>query len=128
MGGRPLAFTMSQAFLTELPPRPEAILKIVAHGWKTSNRLVQVAITSLEAPSAIISARRLFPDLEILINEIPNPDPRIAFEPVKVRAWTYHNTIPTRALPKPNSEFVTAVAASIALPYSLESYGEAAAR
>ena len=66
-----------------LPDRPESILKVPFHD------VTRVAISSLEAPTAIRIARLLNPSLTVTIGDIPTPDPRAPREAVRFALWTY---------------------------------------
>jgi len=117
---------MSESFLTILPPRPESILKSAAHGWNHNDPITHCAVSSLEAPSAVLSVKVLYPDVTIVFNEVPDPDPREPMAEVEMRAWTYDDTAAMPAFPVPNPEF--ALSTEIGAAFSLESWGEAAAR
>jgi hypothetical protein len=117
---------MSEAFLTEIPPRPEAILKGVAHAWETNDAVTRSAVSSLEAPSAVFSAKLIYPEVEILVNEVPEPDPRVPFEDVDVQAWEYEDTTPSPAFPQPPPHLVDAIKPTIAGEFSLDNWAAAA--
>ncbi len=120
--------SMSVSFITELPDRPESILKGVAYGYNEGNPVVCSACSSMEAPSAIHSARMVVPDLEVSFCEIPDPDPRVPFETVKVLAWKYRDQRAEPNLPVPPAEVVEAVRSVITTEFSLDAWGTAAER
>ena len=111
---------MSQAFLTEIPARPDSILNIVAHGWRNKTAPVQVAISSLESASAVFSARLLYPDLPVDFGEIPEPDPRVPFEKVGIQIWEYSGTEAKPAIPAPPSRVRSAFEKVLANEFSLD--------
>ena len=118
---------MSDAYLENIPDRPESILKLVAHAWNTSSSITSTAVTSLEAPSANYSAQLMFPDLKIEVGEIPEPDPRLPFANVDIKAWEYDGTEACPALPVPPSDLLSAFSENLTLPFSLNEWGTVAA-
>jgi hypothetical protein len=81
----------------------------------------------MEAPSAVRAALSLTPDLEISFNEVPEPDPRVPFKPVRVTMWTYDGHDATPGVPEPPDDVVGAVAAGIRSDFTLDAWGRSAA-
>jgi tetratricopeptide (TPR) repeat protein len=77
---------------------------------------VTLTLSSLEAPSNLtayrLEMRRLGQtlDLEVTVENVPQPDPRQPFAPVKYLLWNYRETDPVPALPEPPADVVDEVA------------------
>jgi hypothetical protein len=119
---------MSDAYLASIPPRPESILKSAVHALNINDPLVHCFLSSMEAPSAALSVRMIYPDVEFHFNQIPTPDPREPMAEVSVVAWTYSGTTAEPSFPVPNQEFRDAISTEIGAPFALESWGDAAFR
>lgn len=84
---------------------------------------VQMAVTSLEAPSNFLAFRlemealRHDLRLEVSVNEIPEPDPREPIAEIKYRLWKYAGTNATPGLPPPGQDVVRRVAELASAPF-----------
>jgi hypothetical protein len=91
-----------------------------------SNPIVRQVCSSLEAPSAVAGVRDAFPDVSISFSEVPEPDPRVAWQPVPFVLWRYDGTAAHAAVGEPPAEVTAVVTALAAQPYSLAHWSEAA--
>lgn len=108
-----------------LPKRTDATLGVIRQALEHEIEMVEVASSSLEAPSVILSIRRVLGStFSVGTSAEDEPDPRKAIRDVRWALWTYPNdgTEPLPALPAPDSE-TTELVRSLALrPYRLEGW------
>lgn len=92
-------YVQTRAYEDWLPSRPEALLKMFAHEMDPDS-VVRCAITSLEAPSAVMVAMTLQPNLELSMGEAEGVDPRVPRTSVRTVLWRYRvsGTWPVRRL------------------------------
>ena len=91
------------------PEPPEAVL----HAGRNPDLVVRMALSSLEAPSAIRSLRRhlvaLGGSVDITTN-VPDPDPRPPRRAVAIETWRYDGTEATPVLAAPPAAITDAIA------------------
>ena len=84
---------------------------------------IKLTLSALEAPSNNLAFRlemehlKCNNTLKVLVEHIPDPDPRNPSEPVKWLLWRYEGTDAFPALPIPSSEIVEAIKKLALLPY-----------
>jgi hypothetical protein len=85
---------------------------------------LKVTMTSTEAPSVLMAVEAALNmprgSLELVVLEIPVPDPRVPRGPVDYLLWRYEGNDPHPALPPPPAEIATAVAELAQTQYDLE--------
>lgn len=123
------------AFEVDLPPREEAILGFAHLG----GLIPSVALSSLEAPSAVASFERARGPLRLTVSEIPHPDPRLPEGTPPFVLWTYEETglwarlrrrLGVRARPAvdpPSADLARGVAELAAQPYAPDDWWDGAA-
>ncbi|MBZ4401619.1 tetratricopeptide repeat protein [Myxococcus faecalis] len=102
----------------------------------TGNLPPKVKLTTqwLEAPSVQLAWElhrewRGFPCIvDVVVQQVQRPDPRQPVEPVDFTLWSYTDTRPTRAVPPPPEEVVTALAELASVPFRLEDWWREAAQ
>ena len=73
-----------------LPARNDAIIKCVRQlAGEPVSGPVELATSSLEAPSAVASVREVLPGLKLSVSEMGEPDPRLPTTASATRLWTY---------------------------------------
>jgi hypothetical protein len=117
---------MTGSLLSELPKRTESILAGAIHAQAVSDPLVRQICSSLEAPSAVSVVLEAFPDVSISFREIPEPDPRVPWQPVPFVLWRYEATTAYPAVDEPPSLVKQFVADIAARPYTLARWSEVA--
>ncbi|MCC7537384.1 MAG: hypothetical protein IT379_14270 [Deltaproteobacteria bacterium] len=80
--------TRALPFDVEIPRRPEACLGFGR--LRGSAQVTEIAISSIEAPSAFASLRKTIgKSVALTVNEIPTPDPRDPIESVPFTLWQF---------------------------------------
>jgi hypothetical protein len=74
-----------------LPVRADAVINGARQAQETGQRPVSFAVSALEAPSAIASVRHLWPEVELSVAEIGDPDPRRPRSASALSLWTYRS-------------------------------------
>lgn len=102
-----------------LPKRSDATLNAMKTASARGAMMVEVAASSLEAPSCVHALRTRFPELVVGVGHIDDPDPREPVRPVRFRVWTYASeSDPQPALAKPDAETMETVRTIALVPYS----------
>jgi ankyrin repeat protein len=120
-------------FALMLPPREDATLKAVVHGWRRGQPVAEAGASAIEAPSMLSVCRMLSPKFVFSCQVDRGPDPRAPARRVKTRLWTYARLLGLadqgRATVPPPDEAVAARVASVAAhPYLLRIWSQAALR
>jgi tetratricopeptide (TPR) repeat protein len=129
-------------FALALRPPASAVVRSTAHALARNVKLTQIAVSSLEPPSALLAMRRAlhargWPEVQLHMSIEGTPDPREPLAPVAVPVWTYAppglpgqvraprlEALP--ALPEPPTDVLAAVGELAAREYGLEAWCEAA--
>lgn len=123
------------AFVDYLPSRTDAGIHALRHlalqppasGASDSGPLT-LTTSWLEAPSVQLSWElhrlwRGFPAaMDIAVQDLQKPDPRLPSGPVEFTLWRYTATRPTRAVPTPAPEVAAALAGLASLPFDAEQW------
>jgi len=84
---------------------------------------VKVGMSSLEAPSAQLAARRMLNawgfSFEVGVAEVFTPDPRLPLRPVEYQVWHYHEYDPEPAVPAPDPAIAEQISSIAQTPYVL---------
>lgn len=84
-----------EPYRVTLEPPGASLVNLAADAWRRGDAVVEVAVSSLEAPSAVLAVsmccgRPLERAAEgISFGEVPKPDPRVAKRAVRHTIWTY---------------------------------------
>jgi len=90
---------------------------------ETSGTTVKVTLSGLEAPSNTLAYRLEMEalgeevGLDLTVEAVAKPDPRVPIAPVKYLLWTYDGTDPSPALPPPSEEVTSRIAEIARPPY-----------
>ena len=82
-------------------------------------------VSCLESPSNDLAVKLAFGEgvhLEVEVENIPQPDPRLAIEPVAYKLWEYEDTKATPALPSPNPKVLDTIANLVSSPLELQQF------
>lgn len=115
-----------------MPFREESILKMVGHWLQSDDVPVRMAISSMEAPSALLACREILrPDLSILFH-VPEPDPTLPFKEVRFCLWAFEkekgnlSLLPIPGVPEPPGLLKELVGDLAQEDYVLETWSEEA--
>jgi tetratricopeptide (TPR) repeat protein len=88
-------------------------MRQMAENGSTADSAIQLACSGLEAPSAVLAVRQVFPRAEIRFLTVPEPDPRLPLDDgVRTVVWRYGNDNgPVDSADSPDRIAVPAVAA-----------------
>ncbi|PBC66157.1 hypothetical protein BX265_8482 [Streptomyces sp. TLI_235] len=78
----------------------------------TPESVLEVTVSHLEAPSALLAVRLALPAAEIDFGAVPEPDPRLPLRQVSSRIWAWQDTAPAPAVPEPSAEAAELVRAT----------------
>ncbi|MCZ7680308.1 MAG: tetratricopeptide repeat protein [Sandaracinaceae bacterium] len=121
-------------FEVAIPPRPEGSVSAVRDALAREAVRVELRLSSLEAPSALLAARRALRgrELRVTVNDVPSPDPRDPIGEVDFVLWKYPSSgalgwlTGARAfeakpgVPPPRPSSAEAIAALAERPYERE--------
>ena len=106
--------------------------KMIAEGVRYGNAgEVKVTLSCLESPSNELALKLAFGkdiDLILEVENIPEPDPRLAIEPVAYKLWEYTDTKAVRAIAPPREKVVTTIAKIAQKPLEISQLWAAASR
>ena len=84
---------------------------------------VKAGLSSLEAPSAQLAARRMLNSwgfsFELAVSDVLSPDPRLPLHPVEYQIWRYEEFEPVPAVPPPDPAIAQQIAELAQMPYVL---------
>jgi tetratricopeptide (TPR) repeat protein len=84
---------------------------------------VKAGLSSLEAPSAHLAARRMLDSwgfsFELAVSDVYIPDPRLPLRPVEYQIWRYHEYDPEPAVPAPDPAIAEQISSIAQTPYIL---------
>jgi hypothetical protein len=123
-----------------IPEPGEAVVNAVkrvlgaagAEGSKAQT--LEVPLSCLEAPSALLGCRRQLSDrgskvqLKVAVEYVPEPDPRQPLAPEGLSLWRYQGTEATPALPRPAPQVANEVALLAGSPFRIDAWREQAAK
>jgi tetratricopeptide (TPR) repeat protein len=141
-GNRRAQELAQQAFWGGLPEPTDATANllrqfrqsILADRKKAPAGEARMTLTSLEAPSNFLAfnlemaALRHDLRLKVVVNRVPEPDPRQPVTDVKYLLWKYDGTDPAPALPPPGEDVVRRIAKLAAAPFEERANWAAASR
>lgn len=115
-----------------LPQRTDAVINGARHMAATRDPITAMALSALEAPSALASLRTVAPNVSVTCSSVGTPDPRLPRSPNAISLWTYRadglmgrlfgkQGIDARpSVPAPTARTCDAVMAVASMPYTRE--------
>lgn len=115
-----------------LPQRTDAVINAARHMAEPRDTITSIALSAIEAPSALASIRAVAPRVSVTCAVVGTPDPRLPSSPNAISLWTYradglmgrlfgkHGIDARPAVPAPTSRTCDAVTAVASLPYTRE--------
>jgi len=115
-----------------LPQRTDAVINGARHMAATRDAITAMALSAMEAPSALASLRAVAPHVSVTCSAVGSPDPRLPSSPNAISLWTYRadglvgrlfgklGMDARPAVPAPTSRTSDAVMAVARMPYSRE--------
>jgi tetratricopeptide (TPR) repeat protein len=119
-------------YVDYLPAPSEAIINIVKQVIAQSSDVkggMEVGLSALEAPSAVLSVQRtLGPEASLTIGvaDVQRPDPRVASQKVAYTLWKYDGTDATPAVPPPEPAVANALADIATTPFNMPTWKQSA--
>lgn len=116
-------FSRIEPYMSDLEPPGASCVNAVRNAVRQGATVSNMAVSSLEPPSAVMASRRLLlvagqsPELAISFGELPKVDPRSAVRPVEWTLWKYEGSVAKPALAPPPDELRDTIARLAATPY-----------
>jgi tetratricopeptide (TPR) repeat protein len=118
-----------EAYVEEVPEPQEAMAnvlrQVIAKQVEAGSRL-KIKLSHLEAPSCVRAVHRELErrgvTLEITVEQVPTPDPRVAVPGATALLWRYEKTAPVALPPRPDRVVSEQVADLAATPYRLDAW------
>ncbi|MCX4745117.1 hypothetical protein OG455_06180 [Kitasatospora sp. NBC_01287] len=119
-----------RAWLGQVSEPGEAVLGPMRHVLAgKAGQVTRSALSALEPASALLTVRRVLPDMELSVLSVPEPDLREPLREVGVRVWRYRGTeaLPAVAPPSAAAAELLRGTAAPAWPHLLAAYDHAVA-
>jgi tetratricopeptide (TPR) repeat protein len=115
-----VARACSGAWLRHVPYPTEALtntLRQLLEQVEPGEARIAISLSALEPPSALLAVRSVFPQFELTVQSVPEPDPRTPLRPGRYAVWAYRpDTTEARPIPGPPDPAVAEAVRGIADP------------
>lgn len=118
-------------WLSTIGPATDATVNVLhqtlAAGESQRDNEIQLAISALEPPSAVLSFRTAFPNAEAVYHSVGDPDPREPTAEVSTRVWRFEDMTALPAVPPPSAQAAETVRgiAQLRWPHPMAAYDHA---
>ncbi len=129
---RKLLYLLQVPYAGKLPEPGEALINLMrtiktkraaGEARMPADGKVKAGLSSLEAPSAHLAARRMLDSwgfsFELAVSDVYIPDPRLPLRPVEYQIWRYHEYDPEPAVPAPDPAIAEQISEVAQTPYIL---------
>lgn len=129
---RKLFYLLQVPYAGKLPEPGEALINVMrtlktkraaGQARMPTDGKVKAGLSSLEAPSAQLAARRMLDSwgffFELAVSDVYTPDPRLPLRPVEYQIWRYEEFEPVPAVPPPDPAITQQIAELAQTPYVL---------
>jgi tetratricopeptide (TPR) repeat protein len=102
-----------RSWLGRVPDPTEAVVNLLSEVLENRepapDAALNVTVSALEPPSALLALRSAFPLASVTAEEVPEPDLRQPIGEVRHTVWTYDGLVARPAVPPPSAEAAEAV-------------------
>lgn len=104
-----------------------ALHQALESGTTKSDHAIQLAVSALEPPSALLTFQLVFPQTEAVYQSVGEPDPRLPLREVGVRVWQFDGMTAAPAVAPPSAEAAELLreVARLSWPHPIAAYDHA---
>lgn len=85
------------------------VMRQMMEGESTADSPIELTCSAIEAPSAILTLRQIFPLAKVRFQSVPDPDPRLPSGETDTVVWRYEGSVAGAAVPEPSPAASAAV-------------------